>query len=81
MMTTYYVAPWSDLSVGSVPTKSVIAEICSSGRSDCSTKEEKWDTQLSEYTQVTKKTVSVHTTVVGVGAAIHVSLEARGLSG
>ncbi|CAD6569662.1 MAG: hypothetical protein ASARMPREDX12_002866 [Alectoria sarmentosa] len=64
-LTTYYVAPWSDLSAGSVPTKGVIAEVCSSGRTDCTTGKERWDTHVSEYTQVTKKTVSVHTTVVG----------------
>lgn len=66
-ITTYYVAPWSELSVGSVPTNGIVAQICSSGHSrDCSTKDEKWDTQLSEYTQVTRKTITVDTTIVGV---------------
>lgn len=75
-LTTYYEAPWTDLSAGSVPTKDVIAEVCSRGRRGCSTKREKWDTQLSEYTQVTKKMVSVHTTVVGVSRAVTFALEA-----
>lgn len=69
-LTTYYVVPWSDLSAGSVPTKGVMAEVCSSGRTDCTTGKERWDTQLSEYTQATKKTVSVHTTVVGPATVI-----------
>ena len=69
-LTKYYVAPWSDLSAGSVPTKGVIAEICSGGRTDCATGKEKWDTHVSEYTQVTKKTVSVHTAVAGVSVAL-----------
>ena len=74
-LTTYYVAPWSDLSTGLVPTKSVVAEVCSSGRRECTTGKEKWDTQLSEYTQVTKTTVSVHTMVVGVSCAVHCALK------
>lgn len=66
-ITTYYVVPWSDLSVGSVPTNGIVAQICTSGRGrDCSTRNEKWDTRLSEYTQVTRKTVTVDTTIVGV---------------
>lgn len=52
-----------------------MAEICSSSRTDCTTVKEKWNTQLSEYTQVGKKTVSVHTTVVGVGAAFRFHLD------
>lgn len=50
-ITTHYVAPWSDLSVGSVSTNGVVAQICSSGRDGgCSNRNEKWDTRLSEYT-------------------------------
>ncbi|KAL9134278.1 MAG: hypothetical protein Q9175_004547 [Cornicularia normoerica] len=54
-------------------TKSVIAEICSSDHTDCTTGKEKWDTQLSEYTQVTKKTIFVHQTIGGVSPATHVA--------
>ena len=74
-LTTYYVAPWSDLSAGSVPTKGVIAEVCCSGRT-CTTGKERWDTQLSEYTQSSKKTVSVRTTVVGVSSTFPTRLRA-----
>ena len=68
-ITTYYVVPWSDLSVGSVPTKSVVAQICSSGHKGCTIRHEKWDTRLSEYTQVTTKTITVATIIVGVSPA------------
>ena len=73
-LTTYYFAPWSDLSAGAVPTKGVIAEVCISDRKDCTTGKEKWDKQLSEYTQVAKKTVSVHVTAVGVSPTFSVVL-------
>ena len=76
VVTTYYVAPWSELHPGSVPTKSVVAKVCSSGRRDCTTKKEKWDMQLSEYTEVARKTVLVHVTIVGVSCAV--SLRIRG---
>ena len=75
-LTTYYAAPWSDLTAGSVPTGPVDAVVCSdvttaggssSSGAGCITSSEIWSTGVSEVQAVATTTLDVQIQVTGVG--------------
>lgn len=64
-MTTFFVAPWDELSAGVVPT-SVLADVCSSGGVGCTAEAEVWNTQANDVTKTIVKTVEVGAVITGV---------------
>ena len=67
---TYYVAPWSDISPGAVPTGPVQAVVCTEAEAaaagNCMTTQETWTTVQNDSVATVASTVDVKAEVTGV---------------